>query len=165
MIRIGLGRDLHRLVSGRPFLLGGVKLPSEQGELGHSDGDVLIHAIIDALLGAIGLGDIGELFPPSDPAWEHADSRELLKIASTRVFMAGWRLVNVDCVVTCEQPKILPHREAIRQSLAEILRIPVETIFVKGKTNEGMDALGRGAAVEALALALLERIPEKYENP
>jgi 2-C-methyl-D-erythritol 2,4-cyclodiphosphate synthase/2-C-methyl-D-erythritol 4-phosphate cytidylyltransferase/2-C-methyl-D-erythritol 2,4-cyclodiphosphate synthase len=127
--------------------------------LGHSDGDVLIHAVIDALLGAAALGDIGELFPPADPRWKDADSRELLKIIRDRVHAASWRPVNLDCVVTCEAPKILPHRDAIRHSLAEILGLPVEAVFVKGKTNEGLGSAGRGEAVEALAAALLESRP------
>jgi 2-C-methyl-D-erythritol 2,4-cyclodiphosphate synthase/2-C-methyl-D-erythritol 4-phosphate cytidylyltransferase/2-C-methyl-D-erythritol 2,4-cyclodiphosphate synthase len=134
-----------------------VALPSAKGELGHSDGDVLIHAVIDALLGALALGDIGELFPPSDPAWKGADSRELLKSAYSLVLAAGWRPVNLDCVVICEEPKILPHREAIRRSLALLLHIPLEMVFVKGKTNEGLGPLGRGEAVEAQVIAQLER--------
>jgi 2-C-methyl-D-erythritol 2,4-cyclodiphosphate synthase len=157
MMRIGLGRDLHRLVPGRRFLLGGVELPSDRGELGHSDGDVLAHAISDALLGAAGLGDIGGYFPPSDPAWKDADSMELLRVVYTRLTEAGWRLVNLDCVVICEAPKILPFRNAIRASLAASLNSAEETVFVKGKTNEGLGSTGSGEAVEALAVCLLER--------
>jgi 2-C-methyl-D-erythritol 2,4-cyclodiphosphate synthase/2-C-methyl-D-erythritol 4-phosphate cytidylyltransferase/2-C-methyl-D-erythritol 2,4-cyclodiphosphate synthase len=157
MIRVGLGRDLHRLVPGRRFLLGGVEIPAEKGELGHSDGDVLAHAVIDALLGAACLGDIGELFPPSAPEWKDADSMRLLAIAFDRVKKAGWRLVNLDCTVTCERPRLLPHREAIRSSLALALDVQGDAVFIKGKTNEGMDAIGEGRAVEALAVCLLER--------
>ncbi|MDR3303232.1 MAG: 2-C-methyl-D-erythritol 2,4-cyclodiphosphate synthase [Treponema sp.] len=157
MLRIGLGRDLHRLVGGRRFLLGGVELASPVGEQGHSDGDVLIHALIDALLGAAGLGDIGALFPPSDAAWKDADSLRLLAIAFDTVKAAGWSVVNVDCVVTCERPKLLPYRSAICASLAAALDVPADVIFVKGKTNEGCDALGEGRAVEALVVCLLER--------
>ena len=157
MLRIGLGRDLHRLVPGRRFLLGGVEIPCDLGELGHSDGDVLAHAIIDALLGAAGLGDIGERFPPTDNTWKDADSRSLLKTAWKQVRDSGWRLVNLDCVVICEQPKVLPWREAIRGSLAATLEVTPEAVFVKGKTNEGLGPLGEGLAVEALATALLER--------
>jgi len=156
MTRVGLGRDLHRLVSGRRFLLGGVELASPVGELGHSDGDVLVHALIDALLGAAGLGDIGELFPPSDAAWKDADSMRLLTIAYDKVKASGWSVVNIDCVVTCERPKLLPYRAAIRASLAAALALPVDAVFVKGKTNEGCDALGEGRAVEALVVCLLE---------
>jgi 2-C-methyl-D-erythritol 2,4-cyclodiphosphate synthase len=157
MLRIGLGRDLHRLVPGRRFLLGGVELPSPVGEQGHSDGDALVHALIDALLGAAGLGDIGELFPPTDAAWKDADSLRLLAIAFNKVKAAGWSVVNIDAVVTCERPKLLPHRAAIRASLATALELPVDAVFVKGKTNEGCDALGEGRAVEALVVCLLER--------
>jgi 2-C-methyl-D-erythritol 2,4-cyclodiphosphate synthase len=157
VIRLGLGRDLHRLVPGRPFLLGGVRLPSDRGESGHSDGDVLAHAVTDALLGAAGLGDIGELFPSSDPAWKDADSMGLLKDAFRRVKTAGWRVLNLDCVVVCEHPRILPYREPIREALAAALELPPEAVSVKGKTNEGLGPLGEGLAVEALALCLLER--------
>jgi 2-C-methyl-D-erythritol 2,4-cyclodiphosphate synthase/2-C-methyl-D-erythritol 4-phosphate cytidylyltransferase/2-C-methyl-D-erythritol 2,4-cyclodiphosphate synthase len=161
VIRAGLGRDIHRLAAGRPFLLGGVTIPAERGELGHSDGDVLAHALTDAILGAAALADIGELFPPGEAAWKDADSLTLLKTAYEKVKEKGWRLVNLDCVVSCENPKILPHREAIRSSLAEVLEISREAVFVKGKTNEGMGPLGRGEAVEALALCLLEREEEQ----
>jgi 2-C-methyl-D-erythritol 2,4-cyclodiphosphate synthase len=157
MMRVGLGRDLHRLAAGRRFLLGGVELPFEKGEAGHSDGDVLAHAVIDALLGAAGLGDIGELYPPSDPAWKDADSLGLLLDAWERVRQAGWCLVNLDCVVSCERPKILPHRDRIRRSLAGALGTEAERVFVKGKTNEGLGSLGTGEAVEALAVCLLEK--------
>jgi 2-C-methyl-D-erythritol 2,4-cyclodiphosphate synthase/2-C-methyl-D-erythritol 4-phosphate cytidylyltransferase/2-C-methyl-D-erythritol 2,4-cyclodiphosphate synthase len=157
MIKIGLGQDLHRLISGRRFLLGGIEIPAEQGELGYSDGDVLAHAVIDALLGAAALGDIGSLFPSSDPAWKNADSIALLRSAFDMVKQAGWRLVNLDCVVCCEHPKLLPFREAIRKSLAEALKVPVDRVFVKGKTSEGLGHVGEGKAVETLAVCLLER--------
>ncbi|MDR2069460.1 MAG: 2-C-methyl-D-erythritol 2,4-cyclodiphosphate synthase [Spirochaetaceae bacterium] len=157
MIRIGLGRDFHRLVPGRPFLLAGVKLLSDRGELGHSDGDVLAHAVTDALLGAAGLGDIGEFFPPRDPVWKNADSMALLITAYKKVQEQGWRPVNLDCVVICETPRVLPYREPIRAALAAILELPLEAVFVKGKTNEGLGPLGEGLAAEALAVCLLER--------
>jgi 2-C-methyl-D-erythritol 2,4-cyclodiphosphate synthase len=160
VIHAGLGRDIHRLAAGRPFLLGGVAIPAEKGELGHSDGDVLAHAVTDALLGAAALADIGELFPPQEAAWKDADSLTLLKTAYTKVKAEGWRLVNLDCVVSCEKPRILPYREAIRSSLARVLEIKREAVFVKGKTNEGLGSLGRGEAVEALAFCLLEREEE-----
>ncbi|MDR2103232.1 MAG: 2-C-methyl-D-erythritol 2,4-cyclodiphosphate synthase [Treponema sp.] len=156
-MRIGLGRDLHRLVPGRPFRLGGVELPADSGELGHSDGDVLAHAVTDALLGAAGIGDIGELFPPSDPRWKDADSLELLRSAFARVRALGWGIINLDTVVICEKPRVLPYREAIRASLASVLGIPAEAVFVKGKTNEALGPAGEGLAVEALAVALLEK--------
>jgi 2-C-methyl-D-erythritol 2,4-cyclodiphosphate synthase len=156
MIRIGLGRDLHRLVRGRRFLLAGVELESDRGELGHSDGDVLAHAAADALLGAAGLGDIGVLFPPSDPAWKNADSMALLRNVFGMIKGRGWRLVNLDCVVICEKPHIFPVRENIRLALALALECPVEAVFVKGKTGEGLGPLGEGKAVEAEAVCLLE---------
>ncbi|MDR2070752.1 MAG: 2-C-methyl-D-erythritol 2,4-cyclodiphosphate synthase [Treponema sp.] len=160
MIRTGLGWDLHSLVTGRRFLLGGVEIPAEKGELGHSDGDVLAHAVTDALLGAAALGDIGELYPPQDPAWKDADSLVLLRSAYGKALEAGWRLVNLDCVVICEKPRILPYREAIRASLAAILEVDAGSVFVKGKTAEGLGIVGGGLAVEALATALLERPDE-----
>jgi 2-C-methyl-D-erythritol 2,4-cyclodiphosphate synthase len=154
-IRIGLGKDLHRLVEGRRFLLAGVEIPAEKGELGHSDGDVLAHAVIDALLGASGLGDIGELFPDSDPLYRNADSMILLKTVFSKIREAGWRLINLDSVITCEKPKILLFREKIRANLAEILETEQNAVMVKGKTNEAIDGIGRGEAVEAIAVCLL----------
>jgi 2-C-methyl-D-erythritol 2,4-cyclodiphosphate synthase len=157
MIRTGLGYDLHSLKKGRRFLLGGVEIPFHKGEAGHSDGDVLAHAVCDALLGASGLGDIGELFPSSNFAWKNANSMELLRNVSERVRQQGWQVVNLDCVIICENPKVLPFRDVICKSLAKVLEIPVQNIFVKGKTAEGLGAVGKGKAVEALAIALLEK--------
>lgn len=157
MIKVGMGQDVHRLAKGRRFLLGGIELPAEKGEEGHSDGDALAHAVTDAFLGAAALGDIGGLFPPSEPAWKDADSMALLRSAFGMVKRAGWRLVNLDCVVRCESPKLLPFREAIRESLAAALEVPPEMVFVKGKTAEGLGPVGEGRAVEALAVCLLER--------
>ncbi|GHV95152.1 2-C-methyl-D-erythritol 2,4-cyclodiphosphate synthase [Spirochaetia bacterium] len=157
MTRLGLGKDLHRLVKRRRFLLGGITIPAAKGELGHSDGDVLTHAVIDALLGAAGLGDIGELFPPTAPSFKDADSIGLLRIAFELVKKAGWRLINLDCVVCCEQPKLLPYRKDIRKSLAEALDVSIDQVFLKGKTGEGLGPVGKGKAVEALAVCLLER--------
>ena len=145
------------MVPGRRFLLGGVEIPFEKGEQGHSDGDVLAHAIIDALLGAAALGDIGELYPPGEAAWKDADSITLLQSAWDRVRKAGWRLANLDCTVICEEPKILPHRDSICRSLAKALEVDPGQIFVKGKTNEGLGPAGKGEAVEALAVCLLEK--------
>jgi 2-C-methyl-D-erythritol 2,4-cyclodiphosphate synthase len=162
MIRTGLGWDLHRLVSGRRFLLGGVEIPSAKGELGHSDGDVLAHAVTDALLGAVALGDIGELYPPSDPAWKDADSLVLLRSAYEKVREAGWCLVNLDCVVICEKPRILPYREAIRASLSGILAVDAGSVFVKGKTAESIGPAGQGLVVEALVTVLLERPDDSF---
>jgi 2-C-methyl-D-erythritol 2,4-cyclodiphosphate synthase len=161
-IRIGIGKDLHRLAAGRRFILGGVEIPHESGELGHSDGDALSHAIIDALLGAAALGDIGELFPPSDTRWKDARSLELLKTVYERVRRAGWEIVNIDAVVECERPAILPYRQAVCASIAEALGIDAARVWVKGKTGEGLGEIGRGEAVGAEAVCLLTR--GKYEK-
>jgi 2-C-methyl-D-erythritol 2,4-cyclodiphosphate synthase/2-C-methyl-D-erythritol 4-phosphate cytidylyltransferase/2-C-methyl-D-erythritol 2,4-cyclodiphosphate synthase len=155
MLKVGLGRDLHRLVKGRRFLLGGVEIPAKRGEKGHSDGDVRAHAVCDAILGAAALDDIGGLFPPSDKTWKDANSMELLRRAFAAVKEAGWQLVNLDCVVSCEEPKILAFRDIIRKSLAQSLECSIDRVFVKGKTCEGLGAVGKGKAVEALAVCLL----------
>jgi len=157
MTRCGLGYDIHRLKRGRRFLLAGVEIPSSKGEYGHSDGDALAHAVCDAILGASCIGDIGELFPPSDPAWKDADSMELLRNAFARVKQDGWRLVNLDCVVICEKPKVLPFRESLRNSLAAALEVTPDRVFVKGKTAEGLGPVGKGRAVEVIAQCLLEK--------
>jgi len=157
MIKVGLGYDLHRLKRGRRFLLGGVELPFHKGETGYSDADVLAHAVCDALLGAGGLGDIGELFPPGDPAWKDADSMVLLRNVFERVRQEGWQLVNLDCVIICEKPKVLPFRDIIRNSIAGVLDVPADKVFLKGKTAEGLGAAGKGKAVEAFVVCLLEK--------
>ncbi len=154
-MRIGTGYDLHRLVEGRPLILGGVRIPFERGLLGHSDADVICHAITDAILGAANLGDIGRLFPDTDPRWKDADSLALLADARGRVSSAGWAIVNVDVVVIAQKPKVGPHAQAIRETLAGALEIPADVISVKGKTNEGVDAIGRGEAIAVHAVALL----------
>ena len=156
-IKIGLGYDLHRLVEDRPLMLGGVKIPSPKGETGHSDGDVLCHAITDSLLGAAGLGDIGEMFPPSDEKWKDADSKDLLKQAWKRVKKEGWGLINLDCVIKLEKPKILPFRKEIISTLATVLEVDTEKIFLKAKTGEGQDSVGNGESVEAWATCLLTK--------
>lgn len=153
--RTGLGWDLHRLVEGRPLMVGGVRIPHDKGEDGHSDGDALLHAITDALLGAASLGDIGEMFPPSDPAWKGADSRKLLYAAFARVRASGWDIGNIDAVVALERPKVLPYREAIRASIAETLGISLDRVSVKAKTGEGVDAVGAGEAIACWATCLL----------
>jgi 2-C-methyl-D-erythritol 2,4-cyclodiphosphate synthase len=159
-LRVGLGRDLHRLEAGRRFILAGVEIPFEKGEAGHSDGDVLAHAVIDALLGASRLGDIGELFPPGDPRYKDADSMKLLAEVWSKVKAAGYGLVNLDCVVVCEAPKLLPYREKIRAALAAVLEC--ENVFVKGKTAEGLGETGAGRAVEAEAVCLIGPFPPRY---
>ena len=157
MQRVGLGRDIHRLVEGRSLILGGVKIPYEKGVLGHSDGDVLVHAVIDAVLGAAALADIGELYPSHDPAHKDADSIIMLKDVWKKLKEQGWHLVNLDCVVVLESPKLLPYRNQICSSLAKAFDSDSACIFVKGKTNEGLGFLGTGEAVEAYAVCLLEK--------
>jgi 2-C-methyl-D-erythritol 4-phosphate cytidylyltransferase / 2-C-methyl-D-erythritol 2,4-cyclodiphosphate synthase len=155
--RIGQGWDLHRLVPARRLMLGGIEVPSELGEDAHSDGDVLLHAIIDALLGAAALGDIGTHFPPSDPLWKDADSRGLARRAAALVRDAGWEIGNLDCTVVLERPRLGPHRDAIRDSIAACLGVDRRALSFKAKTSEGVDAAGEGRAVEAQAIALLFR--------
>jgi 2-C-methyl-D-erythritol 2,4-cyclodiphosphate synthase len=152
---LGIGYDSHRLLVGRRLVLGGVELPGELGLDGHSDADVLAHAVTDALLGAAGLGDIGEHFPDSDERWRDADSMQLLAQVLAQVHEAGLQLVNVDCTVMMERPKLAPHRPAIRQALAGVLGLPVERVNVKASTGEGIGFVGRGEGVAALAVASL----------
>jgi 2-C-methyl-D-erythritol 2,4-cyclodiphosphate synthase len=151
--RTGIGIDSHRFQAGRRLVLGGVELPFELGLAGHSDADVLAHAIADALLGAAGLGDIGQHFPDTDEAWREADSMELLRTVVSRVREAGHELVNVDATVMLERPKLAPFREAIHDSLAAALGCPVN---VKATTGEGMGFVGRGEGAAALAVATLD---------
>jgi 2-C-methyl-D-erythritol 2,4-cyclodiphosphate synthase len=154
---VGLGWDIHRLVENRPLILGGVAIPYEKGLLGHSDADVLCHAITDAILGAAGLGDIGEHFPDTDPAFRGASSIELLKRIVELVQQSGWTIVNVDATVICERPKLSAFKESIRRSLAGTLNVPAERVSVKAKTKEGLGPEGTGEAVSVLAVASLEK--------
>jgi len=149
-MRVGIGYDSHRLVAGRRLLLGGVEIPHELGLEGHSDADVLTHAVIDALLGAAGLGDIGTLFPDDDPAYAGADSLELLRIALGKL---PGRVANVDATLICEAPKLAPHRAEMERNISTVLGAPVS---VKATTNEGMGAIGRGEGIAAVAVALIE---------
>ena len=158
MIRVGLGYDLHRLVEGRRLILGGVVFDFEKGEDGHSDGDVLLHAITDALLGAAGLGDIGSYFPPEDPKWKDADSAMLLREVWKDITAAGWSLVNLDCVIKLERPKFLPHRREVIESIAKILGVDAAQVFVKAKTGEKLPPVGTSEAVEAEAVCLLRQL-------
>jgi 2-C-methyl-D-erythritol 4-phosphate cytidylyltransferase/2-C-methyl-D-erythritol 2,4-cyclodiphosphate synthase len=153
--RVGHGWDLHRLVPGRALMLGGIEVPSEFGEDAHSDGDVLLHAIIDALLGAAALGDIGSHFPPSDERWKDADSRDLARRAAALVREAGWELGNLDCTVVLERPRLGPYRDTIRAGIAACLGVSPGAISIKAKTKEGVDAVGEGKAVEAYAVVAL----------
>lgn len=157
MIRVGLGYDLHRLVEGRRLILGGVVFDFEKGEDGHSDGDVLLHAVTDALLGAAGLGDIGSYFPPEDAKWKDADSAELLRAVWKDVQAAGWSIVNLDCVIKLERPKFLPKRRDVILSIARILGVEENQIFVKAKTGEKLPPVGTSEAVEAQVVCLLEK--------
>lgn len=155
--RIGQGFDVHALVPGRRLVIGGVEIPFERGLLGHSDADVLLHAITDAILGAAALGDIGMLFPDTDPRHRGADSREMLREAARRVRDAGWRIGNIDATVIAERPKIAPHVEAMRTTIAECAGIDRTAVGLKGKTMEKLGALGRGEGIAAQAVALLLR--------
>lgn len=156
-VRVGLGHDTHRLESGGPLRIGGVDIPFEKHAVGHSDADVLLHAITDALLGAASLGDIGEFFPDTDPANRGKDSRVMLASAVSALSAAGYSTVNVDCVVLAERPKLLPHRDAIRQSIASLLHIEVDRISLKGKTGEQTGSVGRGEIIQAVVVALVEK--------
>ena len=156
-LRIGNGYDLHRLVEGRPLVLGGVVVPSEKGLAGHSDADVVCHAVTDAILGAVAGGDIGRHFPDTDAAWKDADSLALLARAVRIVGEEGFFVVNVDVVVIAERPKLAPHIDAMRTNLSRALGVDVERVSVKGKTNEGVDSTGTGASIAVHAVALLSR--------
>ena len=155
-LRVGTGFDIHRLAPGRPLLLGGVRIPHPSGLAGHSDADALLHAVADALLGAAGLGDLGRLFPDTDPRYAGADSAVLLREVLGRVRAAGWRPVNVDSTLIAERPRLAPHLDAMRENLARLLGMEAGAVSVKAKTHEGLDALGRGEAIAAQAIALLE---------
>lgn len=155
--RCGVGYDLHRLEPNRKLILGGIEIPFDKGLAGHSDADILMHALTDALLGAAGLGDIGEIFPPTDPQWKDVASEVFLRHARELLDGYGYKIVNVDAVVILEQPKLLPHRDKIRANLAEILGIEPGRIGLKAKTSERVGPVGRGEAAEAHAVALISR--------
>ena len=155
--RVGQGYDVHRLVEGRKLILGGVEIPHETGLLGHSDADALLHAITDALLGAVALGDIGRHFPDTDPRYKGADSRSLLRGAVGAVHAAGWRVGNVDATIIAQTPRIAPHVAAMRANLAVDLGIAADAVNIKGKTNERLGFEGRGEGIAAHAVVLLVR--------
>ncbi len=157
-MRVGIGYDVHRLVEGRDLFLGGVKIDFPKGLLGHSDGDVLIHAICDAILGAMDGGDIGVHFPDTDKSTEGIRSTEILSHVGRLVTEKGFRIVNIDSVVVTEQPKISPHRESMKETIAALLRIEKGAVGIKGKTTEGLGFAGRREGIEAQAVALLEKI-------
>ena len=154
-IRIGEGWDTHQLVEGRPLWLGGVQIPHPMGLLGHSDADVLLHAITDAVLGAAGMGDIGTLFPDTDPAFKGADSRVLLREAMQRVKGSGWQVGNVDCTIIAQKPKLAPYKAAMAQSVADCLGITAVQVNVKAKTAEKLGPVGEERSMEARAVVLL----------
>ena len=158
MIRIGQGSDIHALVEGRKLIIGGVDIPHERGLLGHSDADVLVHAVIDALLGAAALGDIGRHFPDTDPRFEGADSRVLLREAAAAVRAAGWQTVNIDATVIARAPKILPFVPAMIANIAADLGVDPAAVNIKGKTTEKLGFTGRGEGIAAQAVALLARV-------
>lgn len=155
--RVGLGHDTHRLGGSGPIMIGGVAVPFDRGAVGHSDADILLHAVTDALLGAAGLGDIGQWFPDTDPANKGKDSADMLASAWAAVRQEGWSLVNLDAIVFAQRPKIAPYRQAIQRRIAEILGVEPEQVSVKGKTGEGVGPIGTEEAVAAECAALLIR--------
>lgn len=157
--RVGLGHDRHRLVAGRPLILGGVRIEYDLGLDGHSDADVLLHAVTDALLGALALGDIGEWFPNTDPRWANADSVIFLQQAVAEVTRRGWEIGNLDCTVHAERPKLSPYKSQIAARVAELLALPVDRVNVKAKTGEKVGPVGRGECLDADAVVLLMRRP------
>jgi len=158
MIRIGQGFDVHAFGPGDHVMLGGVRIPHQAGLIAHSDGDVLLHALCDALLGSLALGDIGQHFPPSDPRWRGANSRELLRQVYGLVREAGYRVVNVDLTVLAEAPKVGPHSEAMRALIAADLGVTMSEVGLKATTTERLGFVGRGEGIAALAVALVERV-------
>lgn len=159
-MRIGIGFDAHRLERGRRLYLGGVEIPFGRGLAGHSDADVVLHALMDALLGACGAGDIGEMFPEADSAYEDASSIQLLEEV-LEVVERGYRVVNVDVVVICEEPRMLPYREGIKLRIAEALGVETERVSIKGKTTEGMGFTGAGEGIACMAVALVQELERK----
>ena len=155
MIRVGIGYDSHRFAEGRPLILGGVTIPHTVGLTGHSDADAVVHALIDAMLGASGLGDIGRLFPDTDPAYRDADSVVLLTQACARIRDAGWQLHQADVTVIAQAPKLAPHVHAMQDRLGSAIGVPAANISIKAKTNEGMGFIGRGEGVAVIAVATL----------
>lgn len=154
-LRIGNGYDIHRLVSDRPLILGGVQIPHELGLLGHSDADVLTHAIMDAMLGALSLGDIGHYFPPTDPQWAGADSLKLLAQVNRLILEKGWAIANIDSVIVAERPKMKPHIGTMRTNLARVLGLEPDQVGVKATTNEKLGPTGREEGIAAYAVVLL----------
>ncbi len=158
VMRIGIGHDTHRLVEGRPLILGGVPIPHHRGLEGHSDADVVFHAVADALLGAAAMGDIGELFPDTDPKWQDLDSGLLLSDVVLRVVEAGYRTVNCDLIIHAQDPRLTPYKASIREGVARRLELPLEAVNVKAKTGEHVGPIGRGEAIACEAVVLLETV-------
>ena len=159
-MRVGIGYDSHGFAAGRPLILGGVRIPFEQGLAGHSDADVVAHAVTDAILGAAALGDIGTHFPPDDERWRDADSIELLRHAARILEERNYQVVNVDVTVIAEQPKLQPYVGAMRERLADALSISPDNVSVKGKTNEQMGWVGRGVGIAGMAVALIDAVKD-----
>ena len=157
MIRVGLGYDVHKLVEGRKLILGGVDIPYEKGLLGHSDADVLLHAITDALFGAAALGDIGSHFPDTDPRYKGADSLKLLEACGTELREYGWKIGNIDAVIVAQRPKLLPYVPQMRENIARVLGIDISQVSVKGKTEEGLGFTGTGEGMAVHAVCLIEK--------
>src|SRR5579864_3722378 len=153
-VRVGIGYDLHRLMAGRPLILGGVRIEHDRGLLGHSDADVVLHAVADALLGAAALGDIGELYPDTDPQWSGLDSQKLLSEVVGSVARAGWKPLQCDLIIHAQEPKLSPHKPAIRANLARILRIDQSAVNVKAKTGESVGTIGCGEAIACQAVVV-----------
>jgi 2-C-methyl-D-erythritol 2,4-cyclodiphosphate synthase len=156
-MRIGHGYDIHRLIPDRPLRLGGVTVPHDRGLLGHSDGDVVLHAICDALLGAMGAEDMGHLFPDTEPQFKDIDSAELVREVLRRVHETGYLVGNLDVTIYAERPKLAPHKVAMRERIAALLAVGVDQASIKAKTTEGLGAVGRGEAIAATAVVLLDR--------
>jgi 2-C-methyl-D-erythritol 2,4-cyclodiphosphate synthase len=154
-LRIGIGHDTHRLRPGGPLRLGGIDIPHDREAVAHSDGDVLLHALIDALLGAAALGDVGQMFPDTDPANRDRDSGEMLQIAMASVAKLRWRIINLDCIVFAQRPKLLPHRQEIRQRIGDLLQIETERVGLQAKTGEGVGPVGHEEAIAAQCVVLL----------
>ena len=159
--RTGIGTDIHSVVQGRKLMLGGVYVPDADGLLGHSDGDVGLHAVIDALLGASGMGDIGTLFPDTDPQFKDADSKELLVIVKERLEEKRWQIINIDLIIHAEEPRLEPVKGQMKRCIASLLGIDFTAVNIKAKTNEGLGDIGAGEAIAATAIALLKR---KYKR-
>lgn len=155
--RTGIGTDIHQLIADKPLMLGGVEVPFEYGLLAHSDGDVVLHAVIDAVLGAAALGDIGTLFPDTDPEWKDADSRDLVLQVREYYRKNDWQVVNLDVIIHAEVPKLGPYKGQIKRAIAGLLDTDFSNVNIKAKTNEGLDAVGQGKAIASTAMVLLRR--------